>query len=86
MELQPSDKNHGKLLQELCNFTLLVVLDHILLLNHNNNTTISNKKDDYDNDDPMEQLCEWVKRYARGQKKGTTIPNNLQLLLQHVLQ
>ena len=84
MELQLSDKNHGKLLQELCNFTLLVALDRILLLNHNNNPTISNKIDD--DDDPMEQLCELVKRYARGQKKGTTISNNLQLLLQHVLQ
>ncbi len=81
--LQPNSSSD--ILQQLCNFPLLVALDRFIQSHPQASSSKQNGGDD-DDDDPMKRLCELVRRYARGQTKSTKIPKDLQLLLQHVLQ
>lgn len=63
------EKNDGKLLTLLGEFRILVALD--TLLHHN--------------DDEMQGLCQAVRKWARGQKQGTTVPANLKRKLTTLL-
>ena len=80
--LRQPNPSSSDILQELCNFPLLVALDRFI----QTNPQAISSKDNNNNNDPMKQLCELVRRYARGQTKSTKIPKDLQLLLQHILQ
>ncbi|KAL3790473.1 hypothetical protein HJC23_012029 [Cyclotella cryptica] len=57
----------GRVLQELCDFDVLLALDTMI------------------GRDEMKELCELVKKFARGQKKGARLGDHLRLTLQSLL-
>lgn len=63
------EKTDGKLLTLLGEFRILVALDTLL----------------HQNDDEMQDLCRAVRKWARGQKQGTTVPANLKRKLTTLL-
>ncbi|KAL7485831.1 hypothetical protein ACHAW6_011424 [Cyclotella cf. meneghiniana] len=62
------EKESGNVLQELCDFDVLLALDRLI------------------GRDEMKELCELVKRYARGQKKGAMLGDHLKLTLKSLLE
>ena len=61
------DADDQQLLEELCNFNILVSLDKSL------------------SEADMEKLCGLVRKWARGQKQGTTIDSKLKMTLKNYL-
>jgi len=66
--------NANDFLQEICDFNVLLALDQLLAQSQSrSSSSSSNKKNDDEHEADMETLCGLVRKWARGQKKGTTI-------------
>jgi len=66
--LNALETDDNKLLEELCDFNILVALDQSIPAND------------------MEALCGLVKKWARGQKQGTTVDPKLKMKLKSCLE
>ncbi|VEU35913.1 unnamed protein product [Pseudo-nitzschia multistriata] len=75
--LESSDAND--FLQEICDFNILMALDQLL----SQSQVKSSNNDDHEAD--MEILCGLVRKWARGQKKGTAIDPKFKRKLQTYL-
>eukprot|EP00536_Pseudo-nitzschia_multiseries_P007330 jgi/Psemu1/195418/e_gw1.172.45.1 len=75
--LESSDAND--FLQEVCDFSVLLALDQLL------SQARSKTSKDNEHEADMEKLCGLVRKWARGQKKGTTIDPKFKRKLQTYL-